>query len=226
MKPPSPSRRKFVLQAAAAAALAGSSPFLKAATRSSREPRRKKEFEACAARLELLGRQFLGVAPEEGRLFHLLIRLRRPRSVLELGTCFGLGTIWMALALEETKGRVTSLEIKTDRAQQARKHLQDFGLERRTDVLEGNAHDLVPQLREKFDFVLLNADKSGYLDYFQRLEPRLLAKDAVLVAVGTARDADKLRPYVETVRSHDLYDSVGMNVIPEDGVLVACRRPA
>ena len=186
--------------------------------------RTKSEFEQCARRLEKLGEEFLGVAPVEGQFLHLLVRLTRARRVLELGTCFGLGSIWMGLALEAVGGSLVTLELRADRAAKAREHLAHFGLADRVSVLQGDAHERITKLEGVFDLAFLNADKSGALDYFQKLNTRGLAPEAVLAIAGVVRDPETMKPLLEAVQTHPGFDATIVQVLPEDGILLACRR--
>jgi caffeoyl-CoA O-methyltransferase len=217
-------RASVVVGAVSLPGLLVSSPTPVAA--SAKSKRTKAEFNKKAADLEEKSEQYLGIAPEEGRLLHLLIRTAQARNVLELGTCFGLGTLWMELALEETGGRITSLEILKDRADQAKKLVAEAALTARTTLIQGDAHVLVPKLTGAFDFVVLNADKSGNLDYFKKLHPRLLKPKALLIALGAISRRDKMQDYIDAITAHPDFDSVALSASTNDGLILSSRRPA
>ena len=223
-------RRAFLKQAGVVMG-AASLPGLLAASATQgiaavKSKRTKAEFNKLAADLEKKSEQYLGIAPDEGRLLHLLVRTAGTRSVLELGTCFGLGTIWMGLALEETEGSITSMEILKERAQQAKKLVAEAGLTARVTLTQGDAHALVPKLTESFDLVVLNADKSGNLDYFQKLYPKLLKPQALILALGAISRRDEMQAYRDTITAHPDFDTVGVSATEADGLILSSRRPA
>src|SRR5690606_31140333 len=67
-------------------------------------------LDAALARSEAAGLPAINVAPNQGKLLHLLARLRGARRILEIGTLGGYSTIWLARALPED-GRLLSLEV-------------------------------------------------------------------------------------------------------------------
>jgi predicted O-methyltransferase YrrM len=187
--------------------------------------RTKAEFNKIAADLEEKSVQYLSIAPDEGRLLHLLIRTAQARSVLELGTCFGLGTIWMGLALEETGGRMISMEIMSERMEQAKKLVAEVGLNAPVTLTQGDAHDLVPKLAGSFDLVVLNADKSGNLDYFKKLHPKLLKPNAMILAMGSISRRGQMQEYLTAITAHPDFDSVALSATKDDGLIMSSRRP-
>lgn len=187
--------------------------------------RTKAQFNKIAADLEEKSGHYLGIAPDEGRLLHLLIRTAQARSVLELGTCYGLGTIWMGLALEETDGSITSVEIMAERAEQAKKLVAEAALTSRVTLTQGDAHTLVPKLTGPFDFVVLNADKAGNLDYFKNLHPKRLTPKALIVALGAISRQDQMQEYRDAITAHPDFDSVAISAVQYDGMIMSSRRP-
>jgi len=108
------------------------------------------------------------VAPNQGKLLHLLVRLRGARRVLEIGTLGAYSTIWLARALP-LGGRVVTLEADPLHATVARANLGRAGLGVSVELLEGPALTtlarLVDEDCEPFDFVFVDADKPANPDY-------------------------------------------------------------
>ncbi len=109
-----------------------------------------------------------------GRLLYLLAKIQSPQRILEIGTLGGYSTAWLAQALPP-EGRLISLEINPEHAEQARQHL-DTIQEKRVEILVGHAVDLLAQLAAKeegpFDVIFIDADKENnalYLDWSLRL---------------------------------------------------------
>src|SRR5262245_4871513 len=91
--------------------------------------------EALAAALEAnaaAGLPAIDVSPIEGKLLHLLARIRGARTILELGTLGGYSTIWLARALPPG-GRLVTLELSPEHGEVARANVERAGL---ADVVE------------------------------------------------------------------------------------------
>lgn len=80
---------------------------------------------------------------------------------MEVGTSQGYSAIWMGLALKDTGGRLTTIEIETKRFDLAKKYINQAGLGHLTTLILGDAHQEIIRLVGPFDFVLLEADKEG-----------------------------------------------------------------
>ena len=186
--------------------------------------RSREEFNRLIADLEARSRKLASLPKMDCRFLHLMVRATRAKSVLELGTGYGFATIWMGLALEETDGKITTVEILADRAQAARKNVGDARLSERVIFKEGDAHQVVPTLDGTFDFVLLNADKDGQMDYFQKLYPKKLLPGGLLLAYGAIQREEKMKDYLDALAQHPDFDTVVLSASMEDGFSVSCRR--
>jgi len=91
--------------------------------------------------------------------------------VLEIGTFRGYSGIWIALGLEQTGGRLTTIDIDPERVKESRGNFEKAGLADRITNLEGDAHQLAKTVDGPFDMVFLDADKGREVDYFNTLFP-------------------------------------------------------
>lgn len=111
----------------------------------------------------------ISVAPNQGKLLHLLARAQGARSILEIGTLGGYSTIWLARALP-AGGRLVTLEFEPAHAQVARANLERAGLSELVQLRIGAALETLPQLAAEqlgpFDFIFIDADKENYPGYF------------------------------------------------------------
>ena len=107
------------------------------------------------------------ITPEEGRFLQFLVRASGGRLALEIGALGGYSGAWIARGLVEG-GRLITLEMIPHHADVARQHFALAGVADRVDVRVGNAHKLLPGLAAEgpFDFVFIDAEKDGYLAYF------------------------------------------------------------
>jgi caffeoyl-CoA O-methyltransferase len=120
------------------------------------------------------------VGPLEGRFLALLVRLSGARRVLELGTFTGWSSIAMASALPPD-GRIVTCDVDPEAVEIARRYADEAGVADRIDYRLGPALETVRGLDGPFDLVFIDADKEGYLDYYEATLP-LLADDGLLVA--------------------------------------------
>lgn len=120
------------------------------------------------ARSEEGGLPAIAVAPNQGKLLHLLARLQGARRILEIGTLGGYSTIWLARALAEG-GRLITLEASPDHAAVARANIDAAGLGEVVEIRVGNAVESLPVLAaevgEPFDVVFIDADKPNNPTY-------------------------------------------------------------
>jgi len=170
------------------------------------------------------GYQFWSVPRKDGEFLHLLVKATRARNVLELGTSHGFSAIWMGLALEETGGRLTTIEIDKERYDLARRHVSEAGLSQRISLIKGDAHREVVKLEGPFDFVFLDADKEGQMDYFSKLYPKKLVPGGILAAHNAIRQANSMRDYLEMIRKHSDFDTVTLSVTMDDGFCLSYRH--
>ncbi len=157
-----------------------------------------------SARARLVPHQ---VSPAQGKLLHLLVRLRGAHNILEIGTLGGYSTIWLARGLDEG-GRVVTLESDAGNAEVARTNIARAGLAEVIEVRVGLALDSLSQLVREgsgpFDLIFIDADKANndrYLHWALKLSDTgtLIIADNV-VRDGAVVDETSADPSVRGVR--------------------------
>jgi predicted O-methyltransferase YrrM len=108
-----------------------------------------------------------------------LVLIKNPRRVLELGTAIAYSTIRVARNLKG-KSIIHSIEKSTDNIAVAKEFIAKSGLLNKIKVLEGDALNVMPQLKKKYDLVFLDADKEDYKRLFD-YSLVLLRKGGVLI---------------------------------------------
>lgn len=142
-------------------------------------------LDAALARGAQAGLPAADVAPNQGKLLHLLARLMGASTILELGTLAGYSTIWLARALPDG-GRLVTLEIDPDHAAVARMNLEAAGVADRVEVRVGDALEALSQLEGPFDLVFLDADKQRNPEYLE-WALRLTRPGSLIVADNVVR---------------------------------------
>jgi len=153
-------------------------------------------LDASLAANAAAGLPAIDVAPNQGKLLHLLARMAGARSILEIGTLGGYSTIWLARALP-AGGRLVTLELDPKHAEVARANLARAGLAPLVDVRVGRAVDslaaLVTEGGAPFDFVFIDADKPSNPDYVT-WALRLTRPGSVIVVDNVVRAGGILDP--------------------------------
>jgi predicted O-methyltransferase YrrM len=153
------------------------------------------------------GMPMINVAPNQGKLLHILALSVGARAILEIGTLAGYSTIWLARALPPG-GRLITLEANPKHAEVARANLARAGLSDTVEVRVGQAIDTLPRLAAEapgaFDLVFIDADKANttaYFDWALKLTRRgsLIVVDNV-VREGAVIDAASADASVQGIR--------------------------
>jgi len=111
----------------------------------------------------------ISVTPTQGKLLHLLARLKGARRILEIGTLGGYSAIWLARALPPG-GRLVTLEIEPEHAKVAGANIARAGLAGVVEVRVGRALNSLTRLEAEgigpFDLIFIDADKKSIPEYF------------------------------------------------------------
>jgi predicted O-methyltransferase YrrM len=170
------------------------------------------------------GYQFWSVPRKDGEFLHLLVKVTRAKNVLELGTSQGFSAIWIGLGLEETGGQLTTIEIDRERYDLARRHVNEAGLSQRIICIQGDAHVEVTRLKGPFDFVFMDADKEGQVDYFKKLFPKKLVPGGILLVHNAIRQASSMRDYLQMIQKHPDFDTIILSMTMDDGFCLSYRH--
>jgi predicted O-methyltransferase YrrM len=126
-------------------------------------------LDAALASSAANGLPAINVAPNQGKLLHILARSVGAKRILEVGTLGGYSTIWLARAVAPG-GKVITLEYEPRHADVARANIERAGLGHLVDIRLGKAIDSLPKIAAEggapFDLVFIDADKPGNADYF------------------------------------------------------------
>ena len=135
------------------------------------------------------------MSAEQGALFTVLVGALGARLAVEVGTFTGYGAVCIARGLAPG-GRLICCEVDPERAAMALSNLERAGVADVCDMRVGPALETLQALplEESIDFAFIDADKTGYSDYYDALLPRmrvggLIALDNVLRG-GQVLDAD------------------------------------
>lgn len=150
-------------------------------------------------------RSLMQVAPEQGTLLGLLVAALGARLVVEIGTFTGYSAICMARALPPG-GRLLACDVSEEYAGVARRFFAKAAVADRIELVIGPGLETLRALPADppIDFAFVDADKTGYPDYYEELLPRmrqggLLAADNVLMGGRVIRE-DAMDPHTRAIR--------------------------
>ena len=166
----------------------------------------------------------------------VLLAIKRPKRILEVGTAIGFSAILMSeYAPDDCK--ITTIEKYEKRIPIARENFSRAGKEDKIALLEGDALEILKSLDESYDFIFMDAAKGQYIYYMPEVV-RLLAKDGVLVSDNVLQDGDiiesrfaverrnrtihsRMREYLYELKHHPLLET---SIIPlGDGVALSTK---
>lgn len=177
------------------------------------------------------------IAPEQGALLAMLVELTGARRCVEVGTFTGYSSTAVALALPDD-GRIVCCDVSEEWTAMARRCWEEAGVAHKVDLRIAPAAETLDALLDdgeesSYDFAFVDADKTGYDAYYERLlrlvrPGGLIAIDNVLwsgrVAADDVQDDD-----TRALRALNLKlatdERVSLCLLPvADGVTLARRR--
>jgi predicted O-methyltransferase YrrM len=177
----------------------------------------------------------IDVAPNEGKLLHLIARIQGATRILEIGTLGGYSTIWLARALPPT-GRLTTLELDPKHAAVAEKNIQRAGVSSLVDIKVGPAAESLARLHadllikkiEPFDLIFLDADKPNnpvYLAWAIKLSrPGTIIIGDNVIRDGEILDSNNTNPtvsgtrtFLEHLGNHPLLEATALQTVGSKG---------
>jgi len=153
-------------------------------------------------------------------LYDLIVENNYTRAV-EIGTSTGHSAIWMAWALSKTGGKLITIEIDKRRYLQAKANFKKAGVEEFIDARLADAHELVPNLPGKYDFVFSDADKYWYTNYFKAMAPKIEV-GGCFTAHNTNMRMPSINEFVEYIKGLDDFKTTFADD-SRSGISISCK---
>lgn len=138
------------------------------------------------------------IRQEMGSLLKVLVHLKKPSSILEVGTAVGYSSILMASCMPK-ECTITTIENYEKRIPVARENFRRAGFEDKITLLEGDAADVMKQLTGTYDMIFMDAAKGQYIHFLDEVM-RLLAPGGVLVSDNVLQEGDIIESKFGVVR--------------------------
>ena len=167
----------------------------------------------------------------------VLLMIKRPMRILEVGAAVGFSSILMSEYMPEG-GHITTIENYDKRIPIARANFKRAGKEEQIDLIEGDALEVMHGLEGPYDLIFVDAAKGQYIHYLPEVM-RLLGTDGVLVSDNVLQEGDiiesrfaverrnrtihsRMREYLYELKHHDQLQT---SIIPlGDGVALSVKR--
>lgn len=144
------------------------------------------------------------IRPAVQSLLKLLLNMKRPGSILEVGTATGFSALFMS----EQVGpdcKITTIEKYEKRIPLARENFLKAGKEKQISLLEGDAMEILKTLEGSYDFIFMDAAKGQYLYFLPQLI-RLLSEGGILVSDNVLQDGEIIESrFVVTRRNRTIH---------------------
>ena len=162
---------------------------------------------------------YMPISRQGGELLYILVRAKRPKTIIEFGTSYGISAIYLCAGVADNgTGRVLSTELNAKKVLAARGNLEEVRLAERATILLGDARTTLKDIPGPIDFVLLDGWKDLCLPLLVLLESRLTI-GAVIVADDI--NLPSLAGYLNYVREPaNGYASVSFPI--DDGMEISC----
>ncbi len=167
----------------------------------------------------------------------VLLMIKRPMRILEVGAAVGFSSILMSEYMPEG-GHITTIENYDKRIPIARANFKRAGKEEQIDLIEGDALEVMHGLEGPYDLIFVDAAKGQYIHYLPEVM-RLIGTDGVLVSDNVLQEGDiiesrfaverrnrtihsRMREYLYELKHHDQLQT---SIIPlGDGVALSVKR--
>ncbi|MGA2350564.1 MAG: O-methyltransferase [Terracidiphilus sp.] len=159
------------------------------------------------------------IPPEVGRFIAILAASAPSGRCIEIGTSAGYSTLWLALACRATNRKITTYEIREDKAELARQTFDATGVWDVVDFVHADALDQLPESKS-IAFCFLDAEKEIYDRCYEAVVPRMVV-GGLLVADNAIDHRATLQPMLDRALSDDRVDAL---IVPIGNGELVCRK--
>lgn len=184
------------------------------------------------------GGPMMNIGPDQGKFLNLLVKLIKPKNILEVGSYYGYSSIWLARAIKESKlnAKLHCIEIDIKQCSIIQKFMQEAKLDEFATIHQGSGIEIMSKFISEarvFEMIFVDADKvnySNYLDLAAKLIPSggLLLVDnciwdgKVLDAKTQDHSTQAIQAFNDKLSRHPDFESTILTI--QDGLAFAVRR--
>jgi predicted O-methyltransferase YrrM len=171
-------------------------------------------------------------SPVQGKILSFLSKMIRPEKILEIGSFTGYSAICLAEGLRDS-GELHTIELRAEDAQSAKLNFSKSTRNKQIHLHIGDAKEIIPNLPMEWDLVFIDADKTGYIDYYELIVPRLsktgwiiadnvLFHGQVLEAPISGKSAKAIQAFNDHVLADERTEQVLLTI--RDGLLLIKKK--
>ena len=108
------------------------------------------------------------------------LKENKPHKILEIGTAVGYSAICFTEMLDED-GQIDTIERDTERVKEAKENIKKAEVENKINIYEGDAVEILPTLKNKYDVIFIDAAKGKY-PFFLKEALRMLNTNGIIFA--------------------------------------------
>ncbi len=139
------------------------------------------------------------LAKESVDFISIICKIKNPKNILEIGTCHGYSALNFSLMAE----KVVTLEVDEQAVKIAKENFRKAEV-KNIELIEGNALEILKNLKEKFDLIFIDAKKAQYKNYLE-LSLNLLNKNGLILADNTISHKDSMKDFFEYLKNSNLF---------------------
>jgi predicted O-methyltransferase YrrM len=177
------------------------------------------------------------IRKEMESFLRVMLKIKRPKKILELGTAVGYSAILMSECIDK-EAEIVTIENYDKRIVKARDNIKKADKEEHIELLEGDALAILPKFEsEIFEFVFMDAAKAQYINFLPHVL-RVMKKGAVLITDNILQEGDiveskyvvrrrdrtihkRMREYLDAVKKHPELETT---IVPlGDGITVSVK---
>lgn len=167
----------------------------------------------------------------------VMLCIKKPKRILELGTAIGYSAILMAKEMSED-GQIVTVENYDKRIPIARANIEKAGMQEKITLVEGDALEAIPKLEGEFDFVFMDAAKGQYMSYLEMMLPKV-STGGVIISDNVLQEGDivksrygierrnrtihaRMREYLYTIKNMPELETT---IVPiGDGITISVKK--
>ncbi len=115
----------------------------------------------------------------QGNFLTIISTLLQPLRILEIGTFTGYSALCLAKGLQ-ADGKLYTIELREEDAAKAQQFFNKSLHSGQIVQMMGNAKEIIPGLQENWDIVFIDADKTGYIDYYELILPAVKTNGLII----------------------------------------------
>jgi predicted O-methyltransferase YrrM len=168
-----------------------------------------------------LERKIPNISEENAEFIKKIIRGRKPKNILEIGTANGYSTLQFVQAIE-SESDITTIEYAANAHREAVEHFSNCKV-KNIHAIYGDAKEVLPTLRENyFDLVYIDAMKREYLDYLILALP-LMTPDALIIIDDVEKFANKMENLYMYLSENNIQYTIE-KTDPDDSIMIIERK--